>query len=136
MRWFPLLGTRWPPLPWIHLWLRTAAMTEVQADGWLTFSLLTCPISAVLAQWGGGRAKRRLGIMLCPVVVLFRVTRGRWVSLLFLLLLAFRLQMCRKLLNSTIRFAVCRFIRLLVSVTLMAACLTCVVLTRDVSACP
>ncbi len=52
-------GPRDPFLCLIHLWDRTASIAVVQAEGWLTLSLLTVPTRAVLPHCVGGRAKRR-----------------------------------------------------------------------------
>lgn len=49
----------------------------MQADGWLTLPVLSAPISAVLAQWVGGRALRLLGLTLSVLIRRLTSTGGR-----------------------------------------------------------
>ncbi len=143
-RFLPRASARRPPalflplFPIIHRCRRTASTAGVHADGCLTFSLLNPPISLVLPQCVGRRANCRTVRTLIRLKVRLPARGGSRPSLRLplSLLLAALWHIPRKFLNPTILFAVMNMVLRLLTLTAVAAPLTLVLVTREVTACP
>ncbi len=132
----PRLG---PLLPMTQLWSRTASTAGVQAEGCLTFNLLSPRMRSVLPQCSGRRAQCLAVDTLVHRNRRFPRTGGSRPPLRPLdvaLLLNDLWHMCKKLLKATILLAVANRQLALPTSTAVAAPLISVLVTREVRACP